>query len=106
MKTREEIVSLLLRLETGQDGIMAEFKKMKAERSALKRPDAGTLEECIAYARERKEVAATGELFFDRMESCGWTRNQGKEPLRSWKAHFRVMSANGWLNKGGDKLAL
>lgn len=56
---------------------------------------ASTMEEVVEYAGTQGCDSAGAEEFWDKMESCGWTR--GGKKLVDWTAHFRNYFRSGYL---------
>lgn len=56
---------------------------------------AGSLDEVLAFASASSIPAVSGEIFWDKMEACGWMR--GNHKVKDWKAHFRMHYRLGYL---------
>lgn len=77
--------------------------KKKKEISLTRDKETPTLEEIIAYCRERgNNVNPQG--FFDYYTANGW--RVGNNPMRDWKAAIRRWETNGYSNKKAEQSAL
>lgn len=57
----------------------------------------GSEEEFRQYAKELNLPENDGYFLFSKFEESNWTKNQGKDAIKDWKATMRVWKASRWL---------